>query len=89
MAVDCQLLAEEGNQEMFQQALKFHEKHRDVANLAGKFTAYINMGLLYSNQGDEKNAILCQQQALRIATELSDANSQGIAVGSLGKIGTL
>jgi len=39
--------------------------------------------------GDDKNAILCQQQALRLAVELSDANSQGLAIGSLGKIGTL
>jgi len=89
LAVDYQILGSQGDKEMFQQSLKYHEKHKDVGNVAGKFTAYINLGLLYSSLGDDKNAILCQQQALRLAVELSDANSQGLAIGSLGKIGTL
>jgi len=89
LGVDYQILGDLGDKEMYQQSLKYHEKHKDIGNLAGKFTSSINLGMLYSSLGDEKNAILCQQHALRLAIELSDSNSQGIAIGNLGKIGTL
>ncbi len=51
LGVDYQILGDMGDQEMYQQALKYHEKHKDIGNLAGKFTSSINLGMLYQGLG--------------------------------------
>ena len=51
LGVDYQLLGDLGDKEMYQQSLKYHEKHKDIGNLAGKFTSSINLGMLYSSLG--------------------------------------
>jgi hypothetical protein len=42
----------------FKDAIEFHTKHKEVADVAGKFLAHINLGIIYNSQGDyEKSSI--------------------------------
>jgi hypothetical protein len=42
----------------YKDAIEFHTKHKEIADVAGKFLAHINMGIIYNAQGDyEKSSI--------------------------------
>ena len=44
--------------EFYKDAIDFHTKHKEVADVAGKFLAHINLGIIYNYIGDfEKSSI--------------------------------
>jgi len=53
--VDYQLIGDEGNFKMYENAIKFHLKHREIGDSSGKFTACVNLGLIYDKLGIQKN----------------------------------
>lgn len=39
-------------------AIQYHMKHKEIADVAGKFLAHINLGIIYNQIGDfEKSSI--------------------------------
>jgi tetratricopeptide (TPR) repeat protein len=40
----------------YEEAIEFHTKHKDIADVAGKFLAHINLGIIYNNLGDFEKA---------------------------------
>jgi hypothetical protein len=36
---------------MYDQAIKYHLKHKEIGDASGKFTACVNLGLIYSKLG--------------------------------------
>jgi tetratricopeptide (TPR) repeat protein len=48
----------ESDPNYYKDAIEFHTKHKEVADVAGKFLAHINLGIIYNAQGDfEKSSI--------------------------------
>jgi hypothetical protein len=48
----------ETDQKFYQDAIDYHTKHKEVADVAGKFLAHINLGIIYNCIGDhEKSSI--------------------------------
>ena len=42
----------------YNDAIQYHMKHKEIADVAGKFLAHINLGIIYNNIGDyEKSSI--------------------------------
>jgi len=42
----------------YAEAIEYHTKHKEVADVAGKFLAHINLGIIYNHMGDhEKSSI--------------------------------
>lgn len=42
----------------FNDAITYHMKHKEIADVAGKFLAHINLGIIYNQIGDyEKSSI--------------------------------
>ncbi len=40
----------------FKDAIEFHSKHKEIADVAGKFLAHINLGIIHNNMGDHEKA---------------------------------
>lgn len=40
----------------FKEAIEYHTKHKEIADVAGKFLAHINLGIIYNNIGDHEKA---------------------------------
>ena len=40
----------------YKEAIEFHSKHKEIADVAGKFLAHINLGIIYNNLGDHEKA---------------------------------
>eukprot|EP00656_Telonema_subtile_P006064 TRINITY_DN12781_c0_g1_i1.p1 TRINITY_DN12781_c0_g1~~TRINITY_DN12781_c0_g1_i1.p1 ORF type:complete len:479 (+),score=66.88 TRINITY_DN12781_c0_g1_i1:101-1537(+) len=68
IAVDYHTLGGEDN---LSRAIEFHQKHRDIADIPGKFTCYSNLGLAYQQMGDLDQAVHNHQNALRHAIHMS------------------
>ena len=48
----------ESSPDLFKEAIEYHTKHKEIADVAGKFLAHINLGIIYNNLGDhEKSSI--------------------------------
>ena len=44
--------------ENYNEAINYHMKHKEIADVAGKFLAHINLGIIYNAMGDyEKSSI--------------------------------
>lgn len=42
----------------FKDSIEYHMKHKEIADVAGKFLAHINLGIIYNAIGDnEKSSI--------------------------------
>ena len=42
----------------YNEAIEYHTKHKEVADVAGKFLAHINLGIIFNSMGDhEKSSI--------------------------------
>jgi hypothetical protein len=40
------------------EAINYHMKHKEIADVAGKFLAHINLGIIYNSVGEyEKSSI--------------------------------
>ena len=55
IGVDYQKLAETKSH-YYEEALEYHVKHKEIADVAGKFLAHINMGLIYDKLKDIEKA---------------------------------
>lgn len=51
----------------FNDAIEYHTKHKEVADVAGKFLAHINLGIIYNSMGDHEKSSINHQFALRYA----------------------
>ena len=87
IGVNYQLLAEE-DIKLFKEAIEYHNKHEELADVNGKFLASINLGLCYDRQEDYKNAMQYYQNALRFSIKMANLVGQTIAIGNIGRIGT-
>lgn len=87
IGVDYQKLAEK-NPKHYEEAIEYHQKHKDIADIAGKFLAHVNLGIIYNNLGDSEKASINHQFALRYAIQMSSVAGQSLAIGNLGKLGT-
>ena len=47
LGVAYQLLALNGNNDLYKEAITYHMKHKEISDVHGKFIAYINLGLVY------------------------------------------
>ena len=73
--------------EYAQHAIYHYSKHRDIADVPGKFIAYTNLGLIYEQLGYSDLATANFQMALRSAIRMSSVAGQSIAIGNLGLAG--
>ena len=64
-------------------ALKYHKKHFELADDAGKFVACTNVGLVLGSLGKVSEAAKSHQDALRLAIKLQSTYGQSLAVGNL------
>lgn len=77
----------ETDSKYFKNAIEFHTKHKEVADVAGKFLAHINLGIIYNAVGDHEKSSINHQFALRYAIQMSSVAGQSVAIGNLGKVG--
>jgi tetratricopeptide (TPR) repeat protein len=89
IGVDYHKLAERQPeiQNLWQEAINYHNKHKEIADVPGKFLAHINLGIVYSAMGDEEMSSVNHQMALKYAIQMSSVAGQSVAIGNLGKIG--
>lgn len=72
---------------LWQESINYHTKHKEIADVPGKFLAHINLGLIYNQLGDSERAAINHQFALRYAIQMSSVAGQSVAIGNLGQIG--
>ena len=73
---------------LYKESIEYHMKHKEIADVAGKFLAHINLGIIYNAIGDNEKSSINHQFALRYAIQMSSVAGQSVAIGNLGKIGT-
>lgn len=71
----------------YNDAITYHMKHKEIADVAGKFLAHINLGIIYNMAGDYEKSSINHQFALRYAIQMSSVAGQSVAIGNLGKVG--
>jgi len=81
VAVDYQLI---GGEKALRKAIEYHTKHRDMADIPGKFTAYCNLGIAYGALGAMDKAVYNHQNALRHAIHMSSLEGESLACANLG-----
>jgi hypothetical protein len=69
------------------EAVNYHMKHKEIADVAGKFLAHINLGIIYNSIGEFEKSSINHQFALRYAIQMSSVAGQSVAIGNLGKVG--
>ena len=58
IGVDYMKLGDSGELQFYKEAIEYHTKHKEIADVAGKFLAHINLGIIYNSIGDhEKSSI--------------------------------
>ena len=60
-------------------ALESHKLHVEVADTAGKFVAFVNVGLAHAELGEHAEAAEAHQQALRLAIRTSSQQGESLA----------
>ena len=83
IGVDFQKLAET-EPKHYKDAIEYHLKHKEIADVAGKFLAHVNLGIIYASMGDTEKASINHQFALRYAIQMSSVAGQSVAIGNLG-----
>eukprot|EP00826_Nyctotherus_ovalis_P028170 TRINITY_DN2221_c0_g1_i5.p1 TRINITY_DN2221_c0_g1~~TRINITY_DN2221_c0_g1_i5.p1 ORF type:complete len:331 (+),score=73.72 TRINITY_DN2221_c0_g1_i5:377-1369(+) len=76
------------NPKFYESAIEYHQKHYDTGDVAGKFIATANIGIVYELMGDKEKAISYHQEALKYAMQVSSFIGQTIAISNIGRIGT-
>ena len=46
----------EDKADYYKNAIEFHLKHKEIADVAGKFLAHVNLGIIYSNLDDQEKS---------------------------------
>ena len=59
----------------------------NVDDVAGKFLAHVNLGIICNAIGNYEQASINHQFALRYAIQMSSVAGQSVAIGNLGKVG--
>lgn len=88
IGVNYQKMAE-GEPKFYKEAIDYHLKHKEIADVAGKFLAHVNLGIIYNNLGDQEKSSINHQFALRYAIQMSSLAGQSVAVGNLGNLGSI
>lgn len=90
IGVDYHKMAEmaHGNKALWQEAINYHTKHKEIADVPGKFLAHVNLGIIYNALGETERAAINHQFALRYAVHLESRAGQSVALGNLGLVGT-
>jgi tetratricopeptide (TPR) repeat protein len=90
IGVNYQKLAEQDSigSPLWEEAANYHLKHKEISDVAGKFLAHINLGVIYTKTGDVEKASINHQFALRYAIQMSSVTGQSVAIGNLGQIGS-
>ena len=86
MGVTYQKLGEKDSK-YYKLALESHQKHGQIGDVAGKFIASVNLGMIHNILGESEKASIYHQTALKHAIQMSSIAGQTIAVGNLGRIG--
>jgi len=84
IAVDYQNM---GDKSSLRKSIEYHNKHRNIADVSGKFTCYSNLGLAYQGLGNLELAVQNHQNALRHAIHLSSLEGESVACANLGLTG--
>ena len=71
----------------YNDAMQYHIKHKEIADVAGKFLAHVNLGIICNAIGNYEQASINHQFALRYAIQMSSVAGQSVAIGNLGKVG--
>jgi len=88
IGVDYQQLAE-SDSIFYKKAIEMHLKHKEISDTSGKFLSHVNLGIIYNQLGDQEKSNINHQFALRYAVQMSSVPGQKVALGNLGKIGSL
>lgn len=88
IGVNYQKMAED-DPKFYKEAIDYHLKHKEIADVAGKFLAHVNLGIIYNNLGDQEKSSINHQFALRYAIQMSSLAGQSVAVGNLGNLGSI
>lgn len=72
------------NQQKYLKSLQFHQKHCEFTDIENKFAAYYNIGLCQRALNQYTDSLRSLSEALRLAEERQDQESQCIALGQLG-----
>lgn len=88
IGVNYQKLAE-SNPKYYEDAIDYHLKHKEIADVAGKFLAHVNLGIIYNIMDDEEKSSINHHFALRYAIQMSSLAGQSVAVGNLGNLGSI
>jgi hypothetical protein len=46
----------ETDPQYYKDAIEYHTKHKEVADVGGKFLALINLGIIFNSIGDHENS---------------------------------
>lgn len=82
IGVDYQLLGAS----YARQAVQYHTKHLEVADIPGKYIAHVNLGLCYATLDMSDEAVAHHQHALRYAIRMCSLAGESLACGNLGMV---
>lgn len=71
----------------WEQAIHYNQLHLDHTSAEGKFSAFTNLGLIFTEMNEPQRASDCHKDALRCALKLKSVPKQAIAIGNLGLSG--
>jgi len=71
------------------QAVQYHTKHLEVADVPGKYIAHVNLGLCYAALKMPDEAVANHQHALRYAIRMCSLAGESLACGNLGMIASV
>lgn len=84
LGVDYQLLGAD----YYQRSIACHSRHRDIADIRGKYVAHCNLGLVFSAMGQHDRAAQNFRHALRYAINMSNLHGESFAYEHLAATGT-
>jgi len=67
-----------------EEAIKYHNKHLELADPAGRLLAHTNLGLVFDEMNLHDHAAIHHQHAIEYANRVNATDAQTLAVGNLG-----
>lgn len=68
----------------YEESIKCHNKHLELADPAGRLLAHTNLGLVFDEMDLHDHASIHHQHAIEYANRVNAAGAQTLAVGNLG-----
>ena len=87
IGVSYQMLGEK-DPKFYKASIDYHKMHFESEDVAAKFIASANLGIVHELMGDKEKATSYHQEALKYAVQLSSLVGQTIAISNIGRIGT-